>query len=263
MTEDFSFTSVDLVDGKLAIPDTRIVEFSIENENGELVLLPRLYSDYENKTIVDFSMIDVQGTWHIRKIPVEKGEDAEPGIPLDEYLVQLYLLRDNGKYLPHVGDAPAFPLEQEKNAPLLSKKFYASGTDQFVSEEVVQAIIPCKGEMRQYVGTAEIYSGVEGILYQFQVFRGDTVLYDVTQDSLVYPENYMHHGNDFYFPELLPARPSEGEEKYTYYWRVRASYKIKNPDGELYWSGWSKQFPFIVNTPPPVPYELSVSASNS
>lgn len=263
MTEDIAFTSLDLVDGVLSIPNTKIMEFSIENNLGELVIPSRSYSDYTKATTIDFTNWDIQGVWHLRKIPVEKGKDAEPGVSLDEYLVQMYLLKANGLYLPHSGEAPAFPVVQEKKAPLLSKRFYASGTEQLVSEEVIKAIIPCSGSMRQYVGTAEISSGIEGMLYQFQVYRGDTVLYDVTQDSLVYPQNYIHHGNEFYFPELLPAKADIESIRYTYYWRVRASYKLRSPQNELYWSGWSKQFPFTVNTPPPVPYELSVSADVS
>lgn len=258
MNEDIAFTSSDLTENTLSLPDTRIVDFSIENNLGELVLPPRTYSDYTGTTTINFTNWDIQGTWHIRKVPVERGKDAEQGIALDEYLVQMYLLKSNGLYMPHTGDEQVFPIVQERKAPVLGKRFHASGKDQLISNEIVRAVIPCSGMMRQYVGTTEISSGVEGILYHFQVYRGDAVIYDVTQDSLVYPASYIHHGNDFYFPELLPAKPSQEAEKYVYYWRVRASYKLMNPAGELYWSQWSRQFPFVVNTPPPAPYELSV-----
>lgn len=263
MTEDITFTSADLTDGKLVIPNTGIVEFSVENNNGELVAPSRLYSESSGSTEIDLSGWDIQDVWHIRKIPVEPGKDAEPGVSLEEYMLKMYLLKGDGKYLPYAGIRPSFPIVQEKKAPILGTRFFASGTEQLVAGETVSAVIPAFGEMRQYIGTSEISAGSEGILYQFQVYRDHLMIFDQIQDSLSYPANYSFHGNVFYFPENVPARHSPETPKYTYYWRVRASYKLTDASGNFYWSGWSHTFPFTVNLPPGTPFDLSVSATAS
>lgn len=258
--EELEFTSADLVDGKLLIPDARIVDFSVEDEEGKLIIPSRFYSAETGATTVDFTGWEVRGSWHIRKIPVAPGIDAAPGVSLDEYLVRLYLLRGDGKYLPYVGSRPSFPIVREKKAPLLGTRFVASGKEQLVSGEIIPAVIPAFGEARQYVGVSEISAGAEGILYHFQVYRETMIIFEQTQDSLNYPADYAHHGNLFHFPENLPARLPEEEPKLAYRWRVRASYKIADAAGELYWSGWSHSFPFEVNLPPGAPFDLSVFA---
>ena len=257
MVDDFSFTKQDLVDGILIVPDTRIVEFSIEDNNGDLVVPSRYYQEYSGETQVDFSGWNIEGTWWVRKISVIPGKDAEPGIELNEYMVNMYLLKSDGKYIIDIGEKPSFPIEQTKTAPVLGSQFYAAEKSQLVSGEIIPAILPAFGEMRQYVWTSAISSGEEGLLYQFQVFRNDLIVFDYIQDSLTFAQNSRFRGNAFYFPENLPSE-TEGKVKYNYYWRVRASYKLKDESGNLYWSGWSKTFPFTVNTPPGAPFDLYV-----
>lgn len=258
MTEDFAFTADDLVEGKLLLPDTRIVEFSVENNAGELVIPSRAYNELTGSTEVDFTGWQIEGNWYIRVIPVEKGIDAEPGISLDEYMVRMYLLKSDGRYFPYVGTRPAFPISQTRNAPLLGNSFFASGVEQLVAGIVTPVIIPAFGDYRQYVGTAEISSGTEGVLYQFQIYREDLILFDQIQDSLNFPTSGENRGNIFYISPNLIARNSESDPKYTYFWRVRASYKITDSEGNPYWSNWSYTFPFTVNIPPGVPENLSV-----
>ena len=258
MTEDFAFTAEDLVEGKLQLPNTRIVEFSVENNTGELVIPSRAYNELTGSTEVDFTGWQIEGAWHIRVIPVEKGFDAEPGISIEEYIVRMYLLKNDGRYFPYAGERPAFPISQTRNAPLLGNSFFASGTEQFVSGVVTPAIIPAFGDYRQYVGTTEISAGTEGVLYQFQVYREDLIVFDQIQDSLNFPASGTNHGNIFYISPNLIARNSESEPKYTYFWRVRASYKITDSSEKLYWSNWSNTFPFTINIPPGIPYNLSV-----
>ena len=258
MTEDVAFTAEDLVEGKLQLPDTRIVEFSVENGAGELVIPSRSYNEQTGTTEVDFTNWTVEGTWYIRVIPVEKGLDAEPGISLEEYMVRMYLLKSDGRYFPYVGTRPAFPISQTRNAPLLGNSFFASGVEQLVAGVITPVIIPAFGDYRQYVGTAEISAGTEGVLYQFQVYRDDLVIFDQIQDSLNFSASDTNHGNIFYFSPNLISRPSENEQKYNYFWRVRASYKLTDSSGNLYWSSWSYSFPFTVNIPPGIPDNLSV-----
>ena len=257
MIEDFSFTKNDLVDGILTVPKARIVEFSIEDNNGELVIPSRSYYEPKEETYVDFSDWNIEGTWWIRKISVIPGKDAEPGIELNEYMVNMYLLKSDGKYIIDIGEKFSFPIEQTKTAPILGSQFYAAETSQLVLGEIIPAILPAFGEMRQFVWTSLISSGVEGLLYQFQVYRNDMIVYDIIQDSLAFAQNSRFKGNAFYFPENLPAQ-NENKIKINYYWRVRASYKLKDESGNLYWSAWSKTFPFTVNTPPSTPFDLYV-----
>ena len=258
MTEDFAFTKDDLVNKKLVLPDTRIVDFSVENNEGELVIPSRSYSEQTGTTEIDFSDWEIEGTWYIRRIPIEKGIDAEPGITLEEYIVRMYLLRNDGKYLPYVGDRPAFKISQTRKTPLLGNCFFASGFEQLISGNVVKVIIPAFGENRQYIGIAEIDSDYEDIFYQFQVYRENLIIFDKIQDSSNLISSEKNRGNIFYFSPNLESLSSVNGEKYTYFWRVRASYKLTDSMGELYWSNWSYSFPFNVNIPPGIPQNLSV-----
>ncbi len=261
MTEDMPFTAADLADGRLVLPDTRIVEFSIEDDSGTLVMPSRTYIESAGATEVDLAGWDVNGTWHVRAIPVYRGEDAQPGVSAAEYMVNMYLLKCDGRYLPYVGRRESFPVARVSSAPILGTSFFASGAEQLVSGTVVPVKIPAYGEYRQYVGTTEIAPGAEGVLYHFQVYRESEMIFDRTQDSLNFAASEKNHGNIFYFSPNLTARASDVESKYRYFWRVRASYKISDADGAMYWSGWSGTFPFTVNIPPGAPYNLSVSAA--
>ena len=261
MNSDIPFTSSDLIDNKLTIPNTRIVDFSVENDAGELVLPSKSYSISSGSTTIDFSSFDINGTWHVRQIPVAPGQDAEEGVSIEEYLVKLYLIGTNVNYVPYTGTVPSLPMEKEKKAPILGNIFKASGKDQFVSGEIIKVNIPAFGEKRQWVMTSPISSGAEGILYQFQIYKNDLIIFDSIQDSILYPASDLYRGNAFYFPENLPDREEQNMPKTTYYWRVRASYKLKDENNNYYWSGWSSQFPFTINTPPTPPFDLSVSAN--
>lgn len=262
MNADIPFVSSDLVDGKYTLQDTRIIDFIVEDNEGNLVSPTRSYLS-NGSTEVDFNGWDIVGTWYFRLVPVEAGADAEPGLELDEFMFRMYLLRGNGRYLPYQGKRPSFPVNQEKKAPILGNQFYASGKEQLISGEVVPVIIPAFGEMRQYVGTSIITAGSEGVLYQFQVYRDNTIVFDVNQDSSNYPPTSVNKGNVFYFPQNLPSRYDKTSPRYSYFWRVRASYKIEDPNGDLYWSSWSYSFPFTVNIPPGTPFDLSISSGIS
>ena len=82
---DFSFTSSDLINGKLTIQGAIVGGFAIEDGSGNLVMPSQ--KSITNGVEVDFSRFNVQGTWRVRFFRGDPGRNTTGGISPSEAMI--------------------------------------------------------------------------------------------------------------------------------------------------------------------------------
>lgn len=83
--EDVKFTSADLTNGKLVLQGVQVGSFSIEDENGWLVLAPQRRTN--SGVEIDLSSFDIEGEWMIRHLKGHDGLNTTGGIDSYEALL--------------------------------------------------------------------------------------------------------------------------------------------------------------------------------
>lgn len=230
MQSDIAFTAADLVDGGLVVPDTRIVELAVEDDQGRLVLPSMRYDG--SATHIDLTGFEVSGIWHLRKVAVSSPEP-------EKELLRLFMLR-----------TPSTPFSSVWSG--IEQHYYASGLEQYDGNEMRTVTIPAYGVGRQHFRAAVRGYGemeYEPVFYHFQIYGGNDVLYDVYTgaSTLALSENLAY---------------LEGDERPRYSWRVRTTDGTPDPEGDrgYRWRGFTPLMHFRVNVPPSPPTELAVRA---
>jgi len=244
----FTFTESDLDDqSRLIVRDMGLADFSIADNAGRLVLPSRMWDNVINASVVDFSGWAVTGIWSVLTfLPVDGSELVDENELRESLLANGGIWRSRSVVSTHKAGESIIPLPFG---------FHASGFPQLKDGLPVTVIVPATGEGRQTIGVSRLPDKDNGVVYQFQLSGGGTMLYDVLQDSL--ERHPSGHGEVFTVPELLPAFGKSGQ-RITYGWRTRASWKYLDNEYNTAWSSWSREFSFVVNVPPSAPTDLIV-----